>query len=456
MIVSAQDLSVEFGEGLNAVSMKMGSRRASFDRGSECVLCGMAAQIENAQETRDGLTAKVANGLARGTVSVSGGEAISVCFELEATDYKAPEESIPRISISLPLPVDIGVHISHGNDDAVWDVSRLGVGDSFAGPGLWDSETHTETLLMQFCVVEWKGEWIRIGTRSAERCFPRMSFRREESCTVLTWTWMPPTPFPKRYTTPPLRFEAFDTLEAAVADHRKWAHEAFSYRELAENPYAPKWLHNVRLVVNLGLWATGGRVIQDFDDARRLVAELARVGAPKDTILYIWGWSFQYDGHYPEYWPAQRLGGEMGFSAFVDAAHEAGFRVMPHTNYWAMDPRLPDFPEYETHQSMNSSYTKRGYPVEACPILFIRPCAESWRTHVAEKITAVRERFDLDAVFFDQAFAQFNDPECNYEAGIRSYMAGLHEANPEHFDTIARIGLVLALMRSEHYCRRQS
>lgn len=53
------------------------------------------------------------------------------------------------------------------------------------------------------------------------------------------------------------------------------------------------------------------------------------MGVPQDTILYLAGWCWKYDGHYPEYWSAPELGGAEKFRALVNLARDSGYHVMP-------------------------------------------------------------------------------------------------------------------------------
>ena len=86
-----------------------------------------------------------------------------------------------------------------------------------------------------------------------------------------------------------------------------------------------------------------GIVLADYADVVHLIEDLEKLRAPEDTILFLAGWSWTWDARYPEYTPAEPLGGTQGFREMVRVAKEAGYRIMPNLNALGLDYALPEF-----------------------------------------------------------------------------------------------------------------
>ena len=416
--VTAPGIKMIFGPDLDLRTIKVGTEETSFEGRSAYGLCGLPAEVLSTHAGDNRIQAELRNTRAHGDLEITGGGAITIRCRAQAHPERNPEDTISNVSITFPFPVNTEIHV----DDTIWAVEHMPVGKSVTGiKGWW---------LQQFLLASCGGLWTRIGSKSTTRYFPGITLGRTEDCATITWQWQPKSPFPKSWETPALRLETFDSLDSAVEDYKTWADMAFSYRKLEKNPYAPAWLLNTRLVLALDLWLCDGTVLHDFQDVRNLISELNTLGIPKDTIIYLTGWHYPYDGHYPEYKAAERLGGDSGLRAVVTAARSAGYKVMLHTNYWGMDPRLPDFPEFAGHEATNENYWKvRHY----MPLLPIRPSVGKWRKYLVGKIADAVTRYNLDAVFLDQSFAIMNDPECDFDHAIPLLMDELRAANPGVF-----------------------
>jgi hypothetical protein len=102
-----------------------------------------------------------------------------------------------------------------------------------------------------------------------------------------------------------------------------WQNGAALYRRYAEKRYRliplprqqPAWVRDIQFVVTMNLQS-------------ELLPELARRCEPPKTLLYLPNWRRdEYDRNYPDYTASTNL------APFVAAAHQLGFRVMPHVNY---------------------------------------------------------------------------------------------------------------------------
>lgn len=184
------------------------------------------------------------------------------------------------------------------------------------------------------------------------------------------------------------------------------------------------------------MWGSDGVILADYGDVINLIRELESFKAPKDTILYLAGWSWRWDGRYPEYYPAEKLGGVERFKEMVEEAHRAGYRIMPNMNCLGLDYRLPAYRKLWRHQIVDRLGRKRGwngtFPGAATlPFAYMRPCSRAWRNYLLSKILSVVHEFNIDAVYLDQTLIVIDDPKCNMELGLRRLIRELKEMVPD-------------------------
>ncbi|MBI3974357.1 MAG: hypothetical protein HY332_24010 [Chloroflexi bacterium] len=136
------------------------------------------------------------------------------------------------------------------------------------------------------------------------------------------------------------------SAEAAIANHHDWLRRTFGVRPLDERIVAgeaPAWAADVPVLFTFDMWRPSGEVAHNYLHLRDCVRDLHALGLPPGAVFYVPGWCAPYDGGYPEYRPAPELGGRGAFREAVDAAHDAGYRIMVHTLAWGADPSRRDF-----------------------------------------------------------------------------------------------------------------
>jgi len=129
-----------------------------------------------------------------------------------------------------------------------------------------------------------------------------------------------------------------------------------------------------------------------------------------------------YDVNYPEY-----TAGESG-KAFIDKALALGFRVMPHFNFFAIDPNHPAFArltDFVARQFGSKRLMAWRWKDGQCPappqgfgmltnlrdeklMYYLHTGASAWRRLLAERIMAAVERHKLTTVFVDQTLCTWN------------------------------------------------
>jgi hypothetical protein len=187
-----------------------------------------------------------------------------------------------------------------------------------------------------------------------------------------------------------------------------WRVPARRYREWAQanlppvTDRQPAWVRDIRSVVIL--FSAPEAAILDT---------LAQRVAPRQTLVYVPNWRPDgYDRLYPNY------EGVASFGPFVTHAHELGFRVMPHLNYFACDPQHPLYEQLKayhvrdpwgTHEQQWFTWDDSSDPTNNRKLAYINPAYRPWRDLLIERIGKLQQTYGVDAVYLDQTLNIYND-----------------------------------------------
>lgn len=191
--------------------------------------------------------------------------------------------------------------------------------------------------------------------------------------------------------------------------YRDWLHREADAAQL--RTLRPGWAGDIRLALQ---WAGNSLEVLDA---------VAKVIDPAKVLIHHSAWRANpYDVNYPEY-----TAGDAG-EAFIRKGREMGFHVMPHFNYFAIDPNHPAFPSFTDFvarqlgsQRLMAWRWKEGH----CPappqgfgtlmdlrdeklMYYLHAGASSWRRLLAERIAAAASKYGLSAVFVDQTLCTWN------------------------------------------------
>ncbi len=203
---------------------------------------------------------------------------------------------------------------------------------------------------------------------------------------------------------------------AAAEPYRRWLWRAFELESARQA--RPAWFKEVTLAVS---WCPSSPAVLEA---------LAKRHPPGRTLLHVPGWRDRgYDEDYPRY-----VASEDG-RAFLSRARTMGFRVMPHFNFFAVDPSNAAFavvapfvyrklPSGELDgwgwkdggylgipQSGSQMTTHREDKVMA----YIHPGSSWWRSCLCRQVSAAAGDLELDSAFVDQTLCTWNTENCLVE-----------------------------------------
>ena len=191
--------------------------------------------------------------------------------------------------------------------------------------------------------------------------------------------------------------------------YREWLHRETGAAQLRS--LRPAWADDIRLTLQ---WAGNNLDVLDA---------VARVIDPAKVLIHHSAWRADpYDVNYPEY-----TAGKEG-RAFISRGREMGFRVMPHFNFFAIDPNHPAFARLTDFVARQSGSGRlmawrwkdgHGMPPPqgfgALPDLrdeklmyYLHTGASAWRRLLAERIAMAAAKHKLSAVFVDQTLCTWN------------------------------------------------
>lgn len=203
--------------------------------------------------------------------------------------------------------------------------------------------------------------------------------------------------------------DAFDgDWRSPATAYRNWLRDAYNYNALKR--LRPDWVNDVFLTLQ---WQACNPAVLDA------VAEKI---APKHVLLHVPDWRTDgYDVNYPEY-TASDTG-----RAFLHYAKERGFRVLPHFNYWGIDPNHPEFVRMSPYLVREAGTGRiRGWrwtgEISSFPqghtlmhalrdqhlIAYVHPGASAWRRVVEERVGNALRELHVDGALIDQTFVSWN------------------------------------------------
>jgi hypothetical protein len=191
--------------------------------------------------------------------------------------------------------------------------------------------------------------------------------------------------------------------------YRDWLHREANADQLRK--LRPAWADEIRLTLQ---WAGNNPAVLDA---------VAKIIKPAKVLIHHAAWRKDpYDVNYPEY-----TAGKAG-AAFIRKGRAMGFRIMPHFNYFAIDPNHPAFAaltDFIARQFGSQRLLAWRWKDGHCPappqgfgtltglrdeklMYYLHPGASPWRRLLLERIAAAIARHKLAAVFVDQTLCTWN------------------------------------------------
>ncbi len=293
-------------------------------------------------------------------------------------------------------------------------------------PGDFHSYSYPMGWEAQLVIIEGQTGGFYVWADDTEGNFKGLVVRRSPEGWLLTFSSTNQAPFAglTRCQSKPWHLNVYQgDWRVPARRYRDWMQAQENFIPLAEQ--TPAWVAGVRTMVY-----SGSNI--------ELLDSLAQVFNPPQTVLYLNHWRKQeFDRMYPDYDQYAS-----GVRQYIERAHELGFRIMVHMNFFAVDPTHPVYESLSKHhiRSPSAPFKTLGYkntrqnpPVE---LAYINPASPGWQELFIERTQALVEDLKIDAIHLDQNFHVHNDQnglidDMTMSQGIIAFHQAVREALPE-------------------------
>jgi hypothetical protein len=357
-------------------------------------------------------------------------------------------------------------HIEAWHDEPIKSIKLLlwGLPNAALGQGWWNpispaNHTHQPTVKNPFRLVypdatSWPTPWACAGGNGGGVCISvRDTAVREKRLFVY------PVPYAQgatvaeiicdadarhygpHFSTPAIQLRYCDnqaSIDADFAAHMAFVEAAYALRPWASRPDVADWARDIRLVLNLHGQHWTGYVFNTFDRMAETLRFVADHAPAQHIAAYLPGWEGRYYFDYPNFRPAEALGGAAGFARLAATARELGIRLMPM--FGAHGANAQRYPDWERAAFRNRSnryafaWNKPDWDGDRSgeeDQLFLNPGEPRFREHLVRQISAMVKAYDLEIVYLDTTAAWNNDPRYHLYEGYRQLCAELRALHPQ-------------------------
>ncbi len=251
----------------------------------------------------------------------------------------------------------------------------------------------------QLVIFEGDDAGFYVWAEDPEGTYKRLTVSRSPEGWRIGFLTMPLAPFHEKDACTSVRWHLNvyeGNWQVPARRYRDWAENAFHPTRIADQE--PAWVRDIRCCVIMGL---------DTDILEALPKRLD----PAQTLLYVPSWrKAGYDRDYPRYnEPVDAL------APFLARAHELGFRVMLHVNYFGCDPKHPAYKHLQPFQCRSPwgehelewwLWDRADPPIK---FAYINPASGKWREYFVRLMKELCTACSVDALHLDQTLCIYND-----------------------------------------------
>ena len=214
---------------------------------------------------------------------------------------------------------------------------------------------------------------------------------------------------------------------AAAAPHFEHVKRAYGLPAFQQRPDAPAWMKQASLVLALHGQHWSGHIFNDYARQLEILKWASQRTDPRRTLVFLAGWDARYYWDYPRFDVDQRMGGEAAFRRLVAEGHAMGYRFLLMFGSNIANPAAPGFAKLAKArvrtvygEPMASDYVDwDGDRKGDASMVFMNLAVHSWRAHLANRITDIVRRYNIDAYFLDICGLWENNPDGDMFVGLK-------------------------------------
>jgi len=250
---------------------------------------------------------------------------------------------------------------------------------------------------------------------------------------------------------PTWRISRTTSLQAAVDAHYRHLVRAYRLPAWESRADVPAWLRQTALVLQLHGMHYTGYVFNDFDAMREILRWTATQIPAQRVLVFLPAWDGRYYWDYPNYRPADRLGGVIGFRRLMGESKKLGFKMMPMFGANAANRRQGAFHQVADGAtaridgdefSLNWVDWDNDRHQEGW-LAYMNLGVAEWRQWLMGRIAETIQLYDVDAYFLDIVAGYMNNPQGDMHEGTRRLVTDLRNLYPQvlacgefHYDAL--------------------
>jgi hypothetical protein len=227
-------------------------------------------------------------------------------------------------------------------------------------------------------------------------------------------------------------------FDAAVRPHFAHLEQAYAIPRFETRTDAPDWMKHVGLVLALHGQHWSGRIFNDYARQLEILRWAAAKSDPRHTMVFLAGWDARYYWDYPGFEVDPRMGGEAGFRRLIEEGQKLGFRFLLMFGANIANPAWPGFAGIDNArvrtiygEPMAGNYVDwDGDRKGDASMVFMNLAVDSWRKHLEGRISAMVQRYRVDAYFLDICGMWENNPDGDMYLGTRQLVQALAKRHP--------------------------
>jgi len=229
------------------------------------------------------------------------------------------------------------------------------------------------------------------------------------------------------------------TLEETTVTHYVHLETAYRLRPLAERSDTTPWLKDIGLVLSVHGMHYTGYVFNDYARTLEILRWSAERYPAGNTLVFLASWDGRYYWDYPNYRPAERLGGDDGFRRLISEGRRLGFHLMPMFGMNAANRQQPVFRRIADAASDRIDHNvfaldwvdwdndrhQEGW------LAYMNLGVDSWRRWLTGSIATTIDTYGVDGYFLDISGGWINNTRADMHEGTRRLVSELRTRYPQ-------------------------
>jgi hypothetical protein len=238
--------------------------------------------------------------------------------------------------------------------------------------------------------------------------------------------------------TPTWRIGSAADFDTAVRPHFAHLDTAWRLPAFQSRTDAPHWMKHTGLVLSLHGQHWTGRILNDYARQLEILRWASTKMDPSNVMVFLAGWDARYYWDYPRFDVDPRMGGEAAFKRLISEGQKLGYHFLLMFGSNIANPAAPRFAKIANAQVRNvygefipGNYVDwDGDRKGDSSMVLMNLAVASWRDHLRGRISAMIDKYRIDAYFLDICGFWENNPDGDMFVGTQKLVKSLATRYP--------------------------